>query len=258
VTAFRPSSRAGFTLVELLVGMSLALVVMTGVLSTFSFLGRNLNRLANQQQLETESRRALSYFNQDVRMANALPAPTAWSSTTAYAVGDVAISSSQYYRCIAAHTNQATTNATYWTTHDYANCLVLDISTGAGTSRVIYNSYAVPTTVTVTTPSATTVAVPAGTFTRTTPAGAEPQTLLQNILIVTPATTPPSCRFGFEYFDAADNVLSPTGANNKVTSIKKVAMRFSTRTGSAPNGTQTPVFPAASPRLALRNSALLE
>ena len=63
-------SRAGFTLVELLVGMSLALVVMTGVLSTFSFLGRNLNRLANQQKLESEGRRALAYFAQDVRMAS--------------------------------------------------------------------------------------------------------------------------------------------------------------------------------------------
>ena len=71
----RNHSRAGFTLVELLVGMSLALVVMTGVLSTFAFLGRNLNRLANQQQLESEARRALAYFAQDVRMASGLSSP---------------------------------------------------------------------------------------------------------------------------------------------------------------------------------------
>jgi len=71
----RPQSRAGFTLVELLVGMSLALVVMTAVLSTFGFLGRNLNRLANQQQLESEGRRALAYFAQDVRMASGLSSP---------------------------------------------------------------------------------------------------------------------------------------------------------------------------------------
>ena len=71
----RSHSRAGFTLVELLVGMSLALVVMTGVLSTFAFLGRNLNRLANQQQLESEARRALAYFAQDVRMASGLSSP---------------------------------------------------------------------------------------------------------------------------------------------------------------------------------------
>ncbi len=71
----RSHSRAGFTLVELLVGMSLALVVMTAVLSTFGFLGRNLNRLANQQQLESEGRRALAYFAQDVRMATGLSSP---------------------------------------------------------------------------------------------------------------------------------------------------------------------------------------
>ena len=71
----RPHSRSGFTLVELLVGMTLALVVMTAVLSTFGFLGRNLNRLANQQQLESEGRRALAYFAQDVRMASGLSNP---------------------------------------------------------------------------------------------------------------------------------------------------------------------------------------
>lgn len=72
---------AGFTLVELLVGMSLALIVMTGVLSTFGFLGRNLNRLANQQKLETESRRTLAYFSQDARVATALANPSATSIT---------------------------------------------------------------------------------------------------------------------------------------------------------------------------------
>jgi prepilin-type N-terminal cleavage/methylation domain-containing protein len=257
MTAPRRQSRAGFTLVELLVGMSLALIVMTGVLSTFSFLGRNLNRLANQQQLESESRRALAYFAQDVRMANALQAPTAWSSSTAYAVGDVTVSSSTYYRCTEAHTNQAPPNATYWIAHDYANCLVLDISTSNGNRRVIYNSYAANANVKVTTPSATTVTIPAGSFTRTIPAGAAPLTLLRNILIVTPATNPPSSRFSFKYFDTSDNMVSPTGANNKVSSIKKVAMRFNTRTGSSANGTETPVFPMASPRLALRNKAPL-
>lgn len=72
---------AGFTLVELLVGMSLALIVMTGVLSTFGFLGRNLNRLSNQQKLEAESRRTLAYFSQDVRLATALTNPSATSVT---------------------------------------------------------------------------------------------------------------------------------------------------------------------------------
>jgi prepilin-type N-terminal cleavage/methylation domain-containing protein len=62
----------GFTLVELLIGMALALMVMTAMLSTYTYLGRSLARLVNQQTLETESRRALAYFAQDVRMASGI------------------------------------------------------------------------------------------------------------------------------------------------------------------------------------------
>lgn len=69
----RPSKPSrGFTLVELLVGVSLALMVMTAVLSTYTYLARNLVRLANQQTLETEARRALAYFAQDVRLATGI------------------------------------------------------------------------------------------------------------------------------------------------------------------------------------------
>lgn len=37
-----------------------------------------------------------------------------WNSSTAYVVGDVVSNSGNSFRCILAHTNQATTNATYW------------------------------------------------------------------------------------------------------------------------------------------------
>lgn len=67
----------GFTLVELLVGSTLAAMIMLSMLSSYLFLGRNLSRLANQQLLETQSRRALLYFAQDVRMASALTSPSA-------------------------------------------------------------------------------------------------------------------------------------------------------------------------------------
>jgi Tfp pilus assembly protein PilW len=88
---YRPA--AAFTLVELLVGMSLALVVMTAVLSSYTFLGRSLFRLLNQQTLQTEARRTLQYFQQDVRMASGISStpsssslilvlPTANNSTT--------------------------------------------------------------------------------------------------------------------------------------------------------------------------------
>lgn len=65
-------SSAGFTLVEMLVGMSLALMIMTAVLSSYTFLGRSLVRLVNQQMLITQGQRALAYFAQDVRMASGI------------------------------------------------------------------------------------------------------------------------------------------------------------------------------------------
>lgn len=75
------SSTAGFTLVELLISMSLGLVVMTAVLSSYLFLGRNLTRLANQQMVETEARRLQAMFAQDTRMATGVTNPTAASLT---------------------------------------------------------------------------------------------------------------------------------------------------------------------------------
>ena len=68
---------AGFTLVELLVGMGLSLMIMGAVLSSYIFLGRNFTRSlglssANEPTLESQGRRTLAYFAQDVRMAGSV------------------------------------------------------------------------------------------------------------------------------------------------------------------------------------------
>lgn len=65
---------AAFTLVELLIAMSLSLMIMTAMLSSYVFIGRSFTRSlgissANQPTLESQGRRAVAYFNQDVRMA---------------------------------------------------------------------------------------------------------------------------------------------------------------------------------------------
>jgi hypothetical protein len=44
---------------------------MAAMMSTFLYLGRNLNRLANQHLLETAARQTLSQFARDVRQAEA-------------------------------------------------------------------------------------------------------------------------------------------------------------------------------------------
>jgi Tfp pilus assembly protein PilW len=73
---------AAFTLVELLIGMTLSLTVMTAVLSAYTFMGRSLARITNQETLETASRRTLLYFAQDVRMANGISGTPSASSVT--------------------------------------------------------------------------------------------------------------------------------------------------------------------------------
>ena len=70
-----PRNSAAYTLVELLIGVSLALAVMTGVLSTYLFLGNQLSRLAHRQTLETEARRTILRFAQDMRGAIAVSSP---------------------------------------------------------------------------------------------------------------------------------------------------------------------------------------
>lgn len=65
----RPTSRRGFTLVEVLISASLAGIVMTAVLSSFVFMGRSMSRLSSYQALETESRKALAYMQRDFAVA---------------------------------------------------------------------------------------------------------------------------------------------------------------------------------------------
>lgn len=65
------SDPAGFTLIEVMISMSLALIVMAAMMSTFLYLGRNLNRLANQHRLESAGRLTLSQFARDARQAEA-------------------------------------------------------------------------------------------------------------------------------------------------------------------------------------------
>lgn len=194
MTRHQLSSKAGYTLVELLVGVSLSLVVLAAVLSTYTFLGRNLIRLANQQGLDAEARRALDYFKQDTRMASAITNP----SETA---------------------------------------LTFTRSTSTGNTTATYNYYSTATTVGG-------LAIAAGSLTRTTPASSTPLILLRNLQT-----------FSFTYYNGSD--VGVTDFTNKISSIKKVAVTFTSQTGDATLGTLTPVYKGASPRLSIRNKPLL-
>jgi prepilin-type N-terminal cleavage/methylation domain-containing protein len=83
-STFPPSSfwraprRSGFTLVEMMVGATLSGFILAGVLSTFLFMGRTGANIRNYSDMESQARRALEQFAQDVRQASAV----SWTNDT--------------------------------------------------------------------------------------------------------------------------------------------------------------------------------
>jgi Tfp pilus assembly protein PilW len=72
-----PHRSAGFTLVELIVGVSLSMIVMAAVLASYVFVARSYTRtigfgLPNQPTLEAQGRQTLVYFARDVQAASAV------------------------------------------------------------------------------------------------------------------------------------------------------------------------------------------
>jgi len=68
INVHRPAA-PGFTLIEVMISMSLLAIICTAVISAYLFLGRNLTRLVNVQQQQVQSRRALRVFTQDLSAA---------------------------------------------------------------------------------------------------------------------------------------------------------------------------------------------
>jgi prepilin-type N-terminal cleavage/methylation domain-containing protein len=66
----RAKPQRGFTLTEVIISSSLALVLLAAVLGTFLFIGRSGVRASNYSELEAEARRGLVVFAEDVRLAN--------------------------------------------------------------------------------------------------------------------------------------------------------------------------------------------
>ena len=71
-------ARRGFTLVEVLISASLASFILTGVMTCFLFLGRSGANIQNYSDMESQSRRGLEQFAEDVRQASAI----SWTSGT--------------------------------------------------------------------------------------------------------------------------------------------------------------------------------
>ena len=133
--ALRHHSRAAFTLVELLIGLSLSLIVMTAVLTTYVSLGRNFTRTlglssANQPNLESQARRTLATFAQDVRISSGISGtPSAASLTLTVPITTGTKTVSYYINATAA--DVTVTLSGYSTTVAAQTLVRVDGSTGA-------------------------------------------------------------------------------------------------------------------------------
>lgn len=74
----KPARRRGFTLVEVMIGAALSTFILAGVLSTFLFLGRSGANMRNYSDMESQARRGLELFAEDVRQASSIT----WNSAT--------------------------------------------------------------------------------------------------------------------------------------------------------------------------------
>ncbi|MBS0663534.1 MAG: prepilin-type N-terminal cleavage/methylation domain-containing protein [Verrucomicrobia bacterium] len=78
-STIRSERRArGFTLVEVMIAATLGTFVLAGVLSTFLMLGRSGANVANYSVMESQARRALEEFSQDLRMSSGIT----WNSAS--------------------------------------------------------------------------------------------------------------------------------------------------------------------------------
>jgi Tfp pilus assembly protein PilV len=122
----RTRHQAAFTMVEVMMASVILVVGFMGMIQAVT-IGSEMLATARRQTIAAQ---ILDHEIEKLRYADwttvsSYPTgPTtltidtqfrkAWSSATAYAIGDVVASSGTWYYCITAHTNQAVTNTTYW------------------------------------------------------------------------------------------------------------------------------------------------
>lgn len=218
-----PASKptAGVTLVELLIGMSLALMVMSAVLSSYTYMGRGLFRLVNQQTLQAQGRNALAYFAQDVRMASGL-------------------------------TDTGNLSATR---------VSLIIPAGTGTNTITYYYNNTPSASSPVSVNGTNVIFPANSFTRCVYNGSAliTRTLL-TLRNVNDSTVATRSDLTIRYYDASGNeYTSYTNylSGIKQLALEFTATTGNYKPSDAPSP-QTATYQVSSPRLIVRNRQLLQ
>jgi len=219
----------GFTMVELLIGLVLAMLLTAAMLLSYTFLVRSLIRSSNQQQLEAQSRKALQMLSQDVRMADKI--------------------------AFAYDPTKDITQDSTWQTMPTARQVTcrLSVPNGSGGTYIYAVTYVYDTNAGV-----LTRIVSSGTSSGTPPSGfnANSLTLLTGLpkadpLTGLPKVGDPPLWSGFSYFDqlnlSAINLLC----------IKKIEIgSYTLTTGSPSAGTQS-TNTSAPARLVLRSKHLV-
>ncbi len=109
----KSQSSRGFTLVELLIGASLAAVITLGVISAFTFLGRNMVRIANNSDLQSRAAIASATVQKDVANAAAVIAVSATSLTLTVNTGAGTDTVTYAYDANADEVTRADSNQTF-------------------------------------------------------------------------------------------------------------------------------------------------
>jgi len=216
---FRGRKSSGFTLVEILIGAALSAAVMAAVLSSYLFLGRQLTRLAHQQTLETQARRTLGFFTQDVQRATGV-------TVTAVTAPEFNITFS------VPRTTAGVTQVTYYFSR-------------AGASPSISGT-------TVTVPANSLVRVES---TGSAIVG-QAQVILRHVISNNAGC---AMRFFDASGNPYDSGSPPyTPVTTYWPGVRFASLQFITQTGTAAAGSQTPPLRMTSGRLALRNRGFLQ
>ncbi len=139
-------ARSGFTLVEVLIGATLGTLILAGVLTTFLFLGRSGMNVQNYNDMESQARKSLELFAEDVRQASAI----SWSSSTtvtltvntAPVIYTYESSSSTFFRRDATGTRSLVTGVTSFTFKAYTitGAEITDFSTATARNSASKNT----------------------------------------------------------------------------------------------------------------------
>lgn len=252
--AARSRAAGGFTLMEIMISMTLLAILCTAVISAYLFMGRNLERMMFAQQLGVESRRALQQFNSDVGSAITFTSATTTNltfttpvsgtltncSTTSASTTVTCASTSLLSAGMGISGTGIPTSATVSSITNSTTFVLSAAATATNTGQSLYASGGT-TTVTYLFNSGSTPA----TLTRT--AGGVTTTMLASIDLT--ATSPTN---GFAFYDENGNSVSGTSSY-----VKMVEFAFTTKAGKGTSGTKSK-YVVVSPRVMLRNKPLLQ